>query len=391
MINIIDKYYLVGVIIVLIIEVILILCILKVLNARIKKRENQRDVRKINREKNKRAILGNIAIVLLFLIGYGGSIKYNFRINDKFIYKENGDIDIATMFCVKERIIIYDDELIQSGLHLDIIKETLTKSNGVIDNETLQSYKDYVENVFERVPYEENKKSEEYTSGIFEEKLKNFSTYVNMDKEGIAPEDLWLAYQDGREVIKVYNTSSNIFQLAVLAEAAHANEYARPVTSEQTEVYLAGAIEMFERFLDFKVRDAGNGTMIDIDTISFRIGKMVARESKKEKDLMQKKHYYLYAYSLFDYSLSCINIDDVDYLCYLFYCSEAAINILQYMPNDEEKVELCEVYIDMWDEIDEDYFQTHSVENKSQKEVKQMKKNLEDKRDRYKMKIKTVE
>lgn len=341
-----------------------------------KKEKHQKKVNKLIRRE---VLIWNFVFLLLAVVSIGGYIKYNFTIKDKIVWKEESKEDIDELFLEEVREESYSIEVMQSMPHEDLI-QVLYINNGIINKEILSEYAEDIKRTYDIVPFCEDVKNEENVSELFAENVVIFSQFVGIDKQGISPVDLWRAYLLGEEVIKVNHTSENVFQMAVLAEAAQANEYKNPIPSDKTEEYMLGAMEKFEEFLTFVDRNAGNGVLVDSDVVCFRVGKMVYKESKNNNlsDPQKKLHYNLLAYSCFQFSVNQVDKSDENYLCYLYYYGESTLNILNYIEDRELRITICDEQIKMWEALDDGYFIDHKVETKSSEDVKEIIKKLKE-------------
>lgn len=333
--------------------------------------KNEKHQKKVKKIIEREALMWNFVFFLFIAVLGGWHINYNFTVKDKFSWKEKGGGDINKLFSEEKRKENYFVEVMQSAPH-ESLTQVLYIKNGVVDESVLTEYIEDIKSTFGIVPFCEDVKNEENASELFEDNLIVFSEYVGLDKQDKASIDLWEAYLAGEEVIKVNHTSENVFQTAVLAEAAQANEYKNSIPSDKTEEYMLGAIEKFEEFLTFIDRNAGNGFQVDPAVVCFRVGKMIYRESRNSNlnDPQKKLHYVLLAYSCFHFSVNQVDKDNEDYLCYLYYYGESTLNILNHIEEKELRATICNEQIEMWEHLDDNYFTDHRVETKSSEDVK---------------------
>lgn len=210
-------------------------------------------------------------------------------------------------------------------------------------------------NIYSKIPRDQPASFTDKASDDFNKNLELFSGIVGEDSANIMPEELWNGHKAGLEVFDVYHTSENIYQTAVLAEAAHVNAYNIYKDDDWTPLYAAGAISSYEAFLDFAIRDAGMGQIIGETEISFFCGKILYRDSNTSKEVAIEEclHYKLFSYCSFDYSLDHLNIEDKNYLINLYYSGAVLMEMSSYIEDEEFLKELCSEQLEHWGKLDE--------------------------------------
>lgn len=382
MIDFIDTWYLAILLLYLLLLIAIVLYILNVLNQRLDYMEQQLELienkskqKKIKKLKDRRIIFGNMVMLLSAIMLYCSGIKHDYCVKDNFLWEENVNVDINNMFEKWETTVVINAmEAKEAVPHAEWKEGVVDGGNGEVNADIIEIYRKKVESIYEVVPNQVNREHDENASELIDEKRGMFKKYVDMDKSLIPSEELWDAYQAGVEVLKVTYTDEVVFQMAVLAEAAHANAYKNAVISDNTSTYLVGAVEKFEEFLLFVDGDAGAGVQVNKDNISFRVGKMLHRESQGDnvEDTNERIHYALLAYSYFQYALGCVGKEDDEYLTYLYYYGEALINICPFIYDDAFCTRICNQYLNLWSDLDEEYLQQHNVEDKTPEDFKQL-------------------
>lgn len=255
-------------------------------------------------------------------------------------------------------------------VHMDWYDDVFMDDNKNITEEHIGKYSDKVKKIFKEIPSNIDMRKNPNNLEEFNRLLEIFERAVSEPIGAKDPGELWDAFKAGREVAKIYNTSANVFQTFVLAEGAHSNAYKISRNNPNTLIYLAGATEKMEEFIKFITKDPGDGTSISVDSVSFRLGKMDYREGTREKDEHnpQARHFILKAYEEFQYAIENVNMDDENYLTYLYYCSLACLRMMSYVDDGELREKLCKQEVNRWEEYKEyvgDEFDIMKVENAS--------------------------
>lgn len=403
----IDTPWLIGAIIVFIILVFL--CLFGSLGLRIKiYLENCRVLNNtreetIRRKEEKIKLYREIkntfsAFLILFLamLLYLLHIKKEYQVVEQFyvneVYNENANNSINDIFDKNEREYISEIDWAYSAVHIDWYTERFESENQGIVAEDIEQYFTNVENIYQKVPYKDdlyidikNMKAESDDESDDESILdakkteydiiyETFNNAVNADISNWKSEALWEAYNAGKELTKINNTSEMVFQTGVLAEGAHENVYKESRGNDNTLLYLAGATENFEEFSDFFVRDSGNGVIISDVKICFRQAKMDYREGLKEKENESPlaKHFLLKSYGELQYVTEHTLLEDEMYLTYLYYRGMTSLQLISYIDDYELRVTLCSDEKDIWDEFLEYHdgdIEGIKVENKTKDEI----------------------
>ncbi len=320
-----------------------------------------------------------LIVGMLFLIGlftFGIYKHFEYAIEDKFAwsYQERKGINDST-FKIIERTKTKEVELYEQRLHVDWYDDVFESENASITQSVLDGYDRHVKNIFLIIPQQKDVIMKSDNDNMIAEKKTQFEKIVSSDNSALTSEELWNGFLLGEDVIKIYYTSENVFQTAVLAESAHdhAIQYNQDINT--SVVYSAGANEKFEEFLQFSNRDAGGGVEISESAVCFRVGKMLYCDSQGydgENEKM-RKHCGVYSYSCFKLSEEMVDSSAPDYLLYLYYCGLGCLNILPFIEDASLCKKICGEELSKWEELErnigEDYIYKYNVENKSAEEI----------------------
>ena len=280
------------------------------------------------------------------------------------------DTTVLEVFKKYEREYKSEHDWAMETVHMDWYYDTFMDDNKNITEEHIGEYSVKVNNILKEIPSNTDIRKEPNNLKKFNSLLETFERAVSEPIDAKDPGELWDAFKAGSDVAKIYNTSENVFQTFVLAEGAHGNAYEISRNDSNTLIYLAGATEKMEEFIKFIKKDPGDGTSISVDSMSFRLGKMDYREGTREKDEdnPQARHFILKAYEEFQYAIENVDIDDENYLTYLYYCSLACLRMMSYVDDSEQREKLCKQEVDRWEEYKEHVgggFDSMKVENDS--------------------------
>lgn len=309
--------------------------------------------------------------------------KYQYRMVTKFAEELGWAGDSReTDFKEIRRETIETSDKVESPIHLDLYDQAFDPETGYIGEDGIETYKNYVNEVFSVFPEKEDMTIYGEEDEAFKQALDNFMGLVGTDYENVAPEILWEGYNDGEVVIEKYVTSENIFQDGVLAESAHANQYTMFRGGVETIRYLDGAIVQFEDFLQYVERYIGGGKYADEKDVSFRIGKMMHREADNDsQDNKTKAHCAVYAYSCFRYCEENADADDPQYLTFLYYSGVSCLDMMKYIDDTSLKEKLCDEEWKKWDELEslrgKNFCSFYNVEGKKEEDILTVKEYLE--------------
>lgn len=319
-------------------------------------------------------IFGMIFLSGLFVFGILEHFEY--AIEDEFAwsYQERKSINDST-FKIVERTKVEEMELYEQRLHMDLYDDVFESESASITQIVLDGYDRYVEHIFRIVPQQKDVIRKSDNDNKIVEKKSKFEKIVASDNRTMTSEELWNGFLLGEDVIKIYYTSENIFQMAVLAESAHdhAIQYNQDINT--SVVYSAGANEKFEEFLRFSSRNAGGGVEVSEDAVCFRVGKMLYCDSQGYygENVKMAKHCGVYSYSCFRLSEEMVDSNDPDYLLYLYYCGLGCLNILPFIEDESLCKDICSEELIKWEKLEEnigeDYIYRYNVENKSTEEI----------------------
>lgn len=244
----------------------------------------------------------------------------------------------------------------------------------------IEMYMKNVDNIFSIIPEKEDRI--DVVNGqdvVFMEKQENFRKLVGSRQAELSSELLWEGYKDGLEVCRVFATSENCFQTGVLAESASQNAYKSQQSREVGLNYVAGMVNQFENFLEFKHRDAGGGMEISEVEICFRMEKGLYRVSRENWDHDNRIaiHCGLFGYSCSQYAVEKIDTDDSLYLIYLDNSGLNCLNIIKFIDDKELCAELCRKELKRWECLDETNMSKYKTEGKTLEEVKKTKSMLQ--------------
>ena len=326
-----------------------------------------------------------IGIFFLFgLITTGVFIHFEYVIEDEFAwsYQERKSINDST-FEIIERTKVEETELYEQRLHVNWYDDIFETESASITQSVLDGYEKYVKNIYRIVPQQEDVIRETDNDNMIEKKKTDFEKIVSSDNSTMTPEELWNGFMLGEDVIKIYYTSANVFQMAVLAESAHgyAIQYNQDINT--SVVYSAGSNEKFEEFLKFSNRNAGDGLEVSEDQVCFRVGKMLYCDSQGYNGENEKmaKHCGVYSYVCFRLSEEMVDSRDPDYLLYLYYCGLGCLNILPFIEDESLCKEICCEELSKWEKLEENigenYIRGYNVENKSVEEILEVRDILE--------------
>lgn len=367
---------------------ILVICIIY---QTCKIRENEEECRKCNGEIRKnnyenkivkskrwRRRFGAAAIVIFCILGFLIVEKNKYDIRKKFAWTlEDRDDGNGLHIPVIEREAQNEVSWYEKMLHLEWYDN---KVGECIDRATLDSYMKKVDDIFSAIPEKENRMGDNVVlDSIFMEKKRNFEHLVKSNHKDLNSEILWKGYEDGTEVCDVYESSENIFQTGVLAESACENAYKSRQSPETRLRYLAGMISQFEKFLEYKDRNAGGEIEVSEVEVCFRIEKGLYRVSKDRSinDSRIAQHCGLYAYSCSQYSVDRLEIDDDRYLIYLDNSGLNCLNNKWYINDEKLFAELCKKELNRWKYLEKRDMSAYKMEGKDLEEVMRAKERLE--------------
>lgn len=319
-------------------------------------------------------IIGMFFIIALLTIG--GFKHFEYAIEDEFAwsYQERKSINDST-FEIIERTKDEETELYEQRLHVDWYDDVFESENASITQSVLDGYEKNVKNIYRIVPQQENTIRKSDNDNIIEMKKSDFEEIVSSDNSMLTSEELWNGFLLGEDVIKIYYTSENVFQMAVLAESAHDHAIQDNQDINTSIVYSAGSNEKFEKFLKFSNRNAGDEVEVSEDHVCFRVGKMLYCDSQgyNDENEMMAKHCGVYSYSCFRLSEEMVDSNDSDYLLYLYYRGLGCINILPFIEDESLCNDICSEELKKWEKLEEnigeDYIYRYNVENKSAEKI----------------------
>lgn len=280
-----------------------------------------------------------------------GIVELKIKANNELQNEANNKI-IAKIFTPTKNTKKEENEQYRKVLHMDWIPEDFTK----VDRDTLNKYKKNTNAIFSQIPKQQPNVFEEKKQGKdFDDDVKTFSAYVAQKKKNALPKDLWEGYEAGKRVSEVYHYSENIYQMANLAEGAHANAYIMEQNLDSTIMYAAGAVSSYEEFLGFSKKDAGMNRIITECEVSFYYGKILYRESTTKMSITPKErlHYQLFSYCCFGYAVEDTKLEDANYLMYMYYWGSSLIEMSTYIEDNEVLRELYKEELDYWDDLEE--------------------------------------
>lgn len=317
------------------------------------------------------------AIVILYILSFFTIQKNRYEIREEFAWEQKErDDGNGLYFTVLEREALNEVLWYEEMLHIEWYDN---KEGECIDRATLNSYMKNVDNIFSVMPEKENRIGDngEFDS-IFMDKKRNFENLVKSNHKDLSSEILWKGYEDGIEVCKIYESSENVFQTGVLAESACENAYKSQQSLESRLLYTAGMVSRFEKFLEFRNRDAGGGIEVSEVEVCFRIEKGLYRVSKENlnNDIRIAQHCGLYAYSCSQYSIERLEISDARYLIYLGNSGLNCLNIVRYINDEELCEELCQKELDRWEHLEERDMSVYKTEGKTLEEIMRIKERL---------------
>ncbi len=317
------------------------------------------------------------AIVILYILSFFTIQKNRYEIREEFAWKQKErDDGNGLHFTVLEREALNEVLWYEEMLHLEWYDD---KERECIDRAILNSYMKNVDNIFSAMPEKENRIGDNgELDSIFMKKKRNFENLVKSNHKDLYSEILWKGYEDGIEVCKVYESSENVFQTGVLAESACVNAYKSQQSLEARLLYTAGMVSQFEKFLEFRNRNAGKGIEVSEVEVCFRIEKGLYRVSKENSnnDIRIAQHCGLYAYSCSQYSIERLEISDARYLIYLDNSGLNCLNIVRYINDEKLCEELCQKELDRWERLEERDMSAYKTEGKTLEEIMRTKERL---------------
>ncbi|MDE7252206.1 MAG: hypothetical protein K2O32_04610, partial [Acetatifactor sp.] len=319
------------------------------------------------------------AIVVLYMLSYLIIQKSKYDIHEEFTWKlEERNDGRGLFFSVIEREALKEALWYEEMLHMDWYDNR--EEGEYIDRATLNMYMKNVDDIFSALPEKENRIGDnEELDSLFMEKKRNFEDLVKSSHKNLDSEILWGGYKDGIEVCKVYDSSENNFQTGVLAESACENAYKTQQSLESGLLYTAGMVSQFEKFLEFRNRDAGGGIEVSEIEVCFRMEKALYRASKENSNHDKKvaRHCGLFAYCCSQYSVEKLEINDTRYLIYLDNCGLNCLNIVKFINDEELCVELCQKELNRWNQLEEIDMSEYKTEGKTLEQIMKTKERLE--------------
>lgn len=313
----------------------------------------------------------------MYILSFFTIQKNRYEIREEFAWKQKErDDGNGLYFTVLEREALNEVLWYEEMLHIEWYDN---KEGECIDRATLDSYMKNVDNIFSVMPEKENRIGDNgELDSIFMDKKRNFENLVKSNHKDLSSEILWKGYEDGIEVCKIYESSENVFQTGVLAESACENAYKSQQSLESRLLYTAGMVSRFEKFLEFRNRDAGGGIEVSEVEVCFRIEKGLYRVSKENlnNDIRIAQHCGLYAYSCSQYSIERLEISDARYLIYLDNSGLNCLNIVRYINDEELCEELCQKELDRWEHLEERDMSVYKTEGKTLEEIMRTKERL---------------
>lgn len=353
-----------------------------------------RNQKRKKEETNYRNKIEDFLIVIMITViiwGYLAYEKKEYRVIEQFYDLNNVEENVGEhIFKKVEREYVGEQEWAEIIIHKDLYEECFDIESENITIDDIESYRDWIWNIYLERPFKEDILIDLKKAGNSEidiKKEEEFDRLYAVFKEAVNDElsdwkasDLWEAYEAGKEISKINYTSEMIFQTGVLAEGAHENIFRENYYDKNSLIYLAGATEQFEKFLTFKIRDAGNDNFISEAEVSFRQGKMDYREGTKRKDMDEKdaRHFLLKAYAEFQYILEQVTIEDELYPPALYYSGLVILRMMSYI-DIEERNEICKKELERWEFLLEYYEKNTAmikVEGKSFIEIIEIRDDL---------------
>ena len=330
--------------------------------------------------RKRRRIFGEVFVLVLVLVSCLLYKRNEYRIMDDFYsqkqYDRSVDETLAQIFEKKARKYIDEVDRVYEAVHMDIYDDVFGDGHDGINENDIEQYQEKIGSIYQEMPYKDDliKEAEEEMLEEYDEILKTFKEAVDADISTWKPDDLWEAYEAGRELSKKNNTSEMVFQTAVLAEGAHENSYKISRDDSNTRLYLAGTTESFEEFLDFNTRNSGAGTIVSELEVCYRQGKMDYREGIKEKERNnpEARHFLLKTYTEVQYARDHTAVENKNYLSYLYYCSLACLRLVSYIEDKELRLAMCNKELEKWDyflERNNGSLGGQEVEDKTEKDI----------------------
>lgn len=326
-------------------------------------------------------VIGVIAFGVMF--GY----RQEYTLADEFVWKEEEQIGQETQtFCVVERTDAKGQEWWKNAIRLSWLNESceLNEAGDIeISKKTFAYYYNHLASDYttkgERV---DTRKTLEDVGEDYNESKNEFEEIQNKTYSQLSPEQLWNGYKAGKKVCECINTSENIYHTGLLAEAAHARVFVLGEVSEETILYLAGAMVEFDEFEQFGKMRIGVGTEISKTDTYFNKGKMMYRECVWGKQIREVKiHCGMMAYTYFDILAQNVDANSPQAMTYIFYAGRTCLDILPYISDEELQKELCRRQLRYWENLEEqkgaNYISQYKVEKKNAEELTSVKKQLE--------------
>lgn len=203
--------------------------------------------------KKYKSIIRFIIFILCIILFYGIYLLWGMWPKGKFAWKiENRNRNFNNLFQKNENYKAQNYE----DIHMDYFENTISKNKDyTITYADIENYKQNIKNVYSKIALEQDFYDESYKGNpkaidLFNALKSKFSFYVSQNRDMLSEEDCWKGYEIGLDVIKIENTSENVFQTAVLAEDAQVKAFDLKHQDYIFE-YGAGAIKCFESFLTF--------------------------------------------------------------------------------------------------------------------------------------------
>ncbi|MCI8926290.1 MAG: hypothetical protein HFI96_01040 [Lachnospiraceae bacterium] len=158
--------------------------------------------------RKRRRIFGEIFVLFLVLIFCLIYKRNEYRIVDDFYsrkqYDKSVDETLAQIFEKKKRKYIDEVDRVYEAVHMDIYDEVFGDGHDEINENDIEQYQEKIGSIYQEMPYKDDliKEDEEEMVEEYDEILKTFKEAVDADISTWKPDDLWKAYEAGRELNK---------------------------------------------------------------------------------------------------------------------------------------------------------------------------------------------
>lgn len=357
------------------------------------KKEKNREKREINKEKKEKIKEKKEKYIIrrnfwLYGVAIGISIIFimncyinQFKIDDHFFWEYDSNIRIEEIFVsyAREKTEKSNSQNSKPS-HIDWLYQGEKKEQGdtlIVTKDMIEYYEDNVYLTYAIIPFKEDVIRQDDADEGFSKKREQFNDILKVGNySSLTSDELWESFLVGKEVCAVNDTSRNVYQTAMLAEAAHFVS-SNKESAVDTYIYLEGAMEMFEESLQFTDYIAGvDGEGIPKKytnkDIVLKIGVMNLRESRKyrKKDVREavEKHIHcsLYGYSCFRYVLVDMQPTEEKYIDCLYNECLCCLEFLPYISDKQLSEKLAREELEKLeglDAVDNISFSREKLEN----------------------------